>query len=75
MSSRTGKFAARILLIWAAWTAYAVFSASQNYLTRAYTAKDYVRLHAGREEYLYRETMSRLEAGLDPERFAGSTAP
>jgi len=39
MSSRTGKFAVRLLLIWAAWTAYAVFSASQNYLTRAYTAK------------------------------------
>ncbi|HEV3201739.1 MAG TPA: histidine kinase [Bryobacteraceae bacterium] len=39
MNSRTGKFVARLLLIWAAWTAYAVFSASQNYLTRAYTAK------------------------------------
>jgi|HubBroStandDraft_4_1064222.scaffolds.fasta_scaffold225273_2 two-component system LytT family response regulator len=33
-------------------------------------AGNYVRLHAGREEYLYRETMSRLEASLDPEKFA-----
>jgi two-component system, LytTR family, sensor kinase len=28
-----------MLLIWAAWTAYSVFSASQNYITRAYTAR------------------------------------
>ncbi len=34
------------------------------------SAGNYVRLHAGREEYLYRETMSRLEALLDPEKFA-----
>jgi len=33
-------------------------------------AGNYVRLHAGSEEYLYRETMARLEAMLDPERFA-----
>lgn len=33
-------------------------------------AGNYVRLHAGREEYLYRETMSRLEGTLDPEKFA-----
>lgn len=33
-------------------------------------AGNYVRLHAGREEYLYRETMSRLEDSLDPEEFA-----
>lgn len=30
---------------------------------------DYVRLHAGRECHLYRETMARLEARLDPRRF------
>ncbi len=33
-------------------------------------AGNYVRLHAGAEEYLYRETLSRLEAALDPDRFA-----
>jgi two-component system LytT family response regulator len=33
-------------------------------------AGNYVRLHAGAEEYLYRETMARLEAALDPARFA-----
>jgi two-component system LytT family response regulator len=33
-------------------------------------AGNYVRLHAGREEHLYRETMARLEAALDPEKFA-----
>jgi len=33
-------------------------------------AGNYVRLHAGKEEYLYRETMTRLEAQLNPERFA-----
>jgi two-component system LytT family response regulator len=31
---------------------------------------NYVRLHAGAETHLVRETMSRLEAGLDPARFA-----
>jgi two-component system LytT family response regulator len=30
---------------------------------------DYVRLHAGRERHLLRETMARLEARLDPGRF------
>jgi two-component system LytT family response regulator len=30
---------------------------------------DYVRLHAGRERHLLRETMGRLEARLDPSRF------
>ena len=33
-------------------------------------AGNYVRLHAGSEEYLYRETMAHLEAALDPARFA-----
>ncbi|MBZ5726780.1 MAG: LytTR family DNA-binding domain-containing protein [Acidobacteriia bacterium] len=33
-------------------------------------AGNYVRLHAGAEEYLHRETLSRLEAALDPDRFA-----
>jgi two-component system LytT family response regulator len=33
-------------------------------------AGNYVRLHAGRDEYLHRETMARLEACLDPEKFA-----
>ena len=34
------------------------------------SAGNYVRLHAGAEEYLYRETMSRMETSLDPSRFA-----
>jgi two-component system, LytTR family, response regulator len=33
-------------------------------------AGNYVRLHAGKEEYLYRETMTKLEGQLNPERFA-----
>ena len=33
-------------------------------------AGNYVRLHADGEEYLYRETMARLEAALDPAKFA-----
>jgi len=33
-------------------------------------ADNYVRVHLGRESYLIRETMSRLEAKLDPRRFA-----
>jgi len=33
-------------------------------------AGNYVRLHKGREEYLYRETMARLDAALDPAKFA-----
>ena len=33
-------------------------------------AGNYVRLHVGAEEHLYRETMSRMEAILDPARFA-----
>ena len=33
-------------------------------------AGNYVRLHCGQEEYLYRETMAKLEAALDPARFA-----
>ena len=33
-------------------------------------AGNYVRLHAGKEEYLYRETMTKLERQLNPERFA-----
>jgi two-component system LytT family response regulator len=32
-------------------------------------AGNYVRLHSGAEEYLYRETLSRMEAALDPARF------
>jgi two-component system LytT family response regulator len=33
-------------------------------------ADNYVRLHAGRDEHLLRETMAALEARLDPRRFA-----
>jgi two-component system LytT family response regulator len=33
-------------------------------------AGNYVRLHAGKEEYLYRETISQLETELPPEKFA-----
>jgi len=33
-------------------------------------AGNYVRLHAGKEEFLYRETMTKLEEQLNPERFA-----
>jgi two-component system LytT family response regulator len=33
-------------------------------------AGNYVRLHAGKEEYLYRETMTKLEEQLNPDRFA-----
>ena len=33
-------------------------------------AGNYVRLHAGKQDYLYRETMTKLEAQLHPERFA-----
>ncbi|HXB70356.1 MAG TPA: LytTR family DNA-binding domain-containing protein [Candidatus Acidoferrales bacterium] len=33
-------------------------------------AGNYVRLHAGGDEYLYRETMSHLETSLDPAQFA-----
>jgi|HubBroStandDraft_3_1064219.scaffolds.fasta_scaffold16806_1 two-component system LytT family response regulator len=33
-------------------------------------AGNYVRLHSGKEEHLYRETMTKLEAQLNPERFA-----
>lgn len=33
-------------------------------------AGNYVRLHAGGEEYLHRESMSRMESTLDPEKFA-----
>jgi two-component system LytT family response regulator len=33
-------------------------------------AGNYVRLHTGKEEFLYRETMTKLEAQLNPERFA-----
>jgi two-component system LytT family response regulator len=33
-------------------------------------AGNYVRLHAGNEEHLYRKTMSRIEASLDPAKFA-----
>lgn len=33
-------------------------------------AGNYVRLHSGAEEYLYRETLTRMEAALDPVRFA-----
>ncbi len=38
MASRTGRIAARALIVWAAWTLFALFSASQNYLSRAYSA-------------------------------------
>jgi two-component system, LytTR family, response regulator len=33
-------------------------------------AGNYVRLHSGKEEYLYRETMTKLEEQLNPDRFA-----
>jgi two-component system LytT family response regulator len=33
-------------------------------------AGNYVRLHTGKEEYLYRETMTKLEDQLSPDRFA-----
>lgn len=33
-------------------------------------ADNYVKLHAGRTEYLLRETLAKLERQLDPERFA-----
>jgi two-component system LytT family response regulator len=33
-------------------------------------AGNYVRLHAGKEEYLYRETMIKLETHLNPDHFA-----
>jgi len=33
-------------------------------------AGNYVRLRAGKEEYLYRETISQLESELPPEKFA-----
>ncbi|HYL76305.1 MAG TPA: LytTR family DNA-binding domain-containing protein [Bryobacteraceae bacterium] len=33
-------------------------------------AGNYVRLHSARDEYLYRETMTKLESHLDPDRFA-----
>jgi two-component system LytT family response regulator len=34
------------------------------------SAGNYVRLHAGKDAYMYRETMAKLEASLDPQRFA-----
>jgi len=33
-------------------------------------AGNYVRLHCGKDQYLYRETMTKLESQLNPERFA-----
>ncbi len=33
-------------------------------------AGNYVRLHLGQESHLFRETMNRMEARLDPQRFA-----
>lgn len=39
-------------------------------LEYAEAAGNYVRLHAGGAEHLLRETLSDLEAGLDPRRFA-----
>jgi len=33
-------------------------------------AGNYVRLHSGGDEYLYRDTMASLEAALDPDKFA-----
>jgi two-component system LytT family response regulator len=33
-------------------------------------AGNYLRLHCGAEEYLYRETLARMETMLDPARFA-----
>jgi len=33
-------------------------------------AGNYVRLHSAKDEYLYRETMTKLESHLDPDRFA-----
>jgi two-component system LytT family response regulator len=37
---------------------------------RIESAGNYVQIHQGRKAHLLRETMSRLEARLDPERFA-----
>jgi DNA-binding LytR/AlgR family response regulator len=34
-----------------------------------HAAGNYVRLHAAGQEYFHRETMSRLESGLDPAKF------
>ena len=39
-------------------------------LEYAEAAGNYVRLHAGGAQHLLRETLSDLEAGLDPRRFA-----
>jgi two-component system LytT family response regulator len=33
-------------------------------------AANYVKIHAGREAFLYRQTMAHMEAWLDPKRFA-----
>jgi two-component system LytT family response regulator len=33
-------------------------------------AANYVKIHAGREAFLYRQTMSNMEAWLDPRKFA-----
>jgi two-component system LytT family response regulator len=32
-------------------------------------AANYVRIHAGADQHLLRETITRIEAGLDPSRF------
>ena len=39
MRTRPGRIALQGLLIWGAWTLYALFTASQNYLSRAYQNK------------------------------------
>ncbi|MBZ5623466.1 MAG: histidine kinase [Acidobacteriia bacterium] len=38
MRDRAGKLALHSLLIWGGWSLYAIFSASQNFLSRAYSA-------------------------------------
>lgn len=37
MPNRAGKLALRILLIWGGWSLYAIFSSTQNFLSRAYS--------------------------------------
>ena len=34
-----GQVARRVALVWAGWTLYALFSASQNFLSRAYSTR------------------------------------
>lgn len=51
-------------------TAGRVFFLRSDEIDWIEAAGNYVRLHAGKDEYLYRETMAKLEAQLNPDRFA-----